>query len=58
MSEKKKYKTIEPIKKVADDLDAFKIFLKKKKIQNEILKKIIEKPEFGLDNKIGKSKKH
>jgi len=51
MSEEKKQKTNEPIKKVADDFDDFKLFLKKKKIQNEVLKKIIEKPEFGSTNK-------
>lgn len=44
MSVEKKQKSNEPIKKVADDFDDFKLFLKKKKIQNEVLKKLIEKP--------------
>ena len=47
MSEEKKQKNTESIGKVADDFDDFKLFLKKRKIQNEVLKKIIEKPEFG-----------
>lgn len=51
MSEEKKKKKNNPVKQSADDLDDFKLFLKKKKLQNEVLKKIIEKPELGLENK-------
>ena len=51
MSEEKKQKTNDPIEKGADDFDDFKLFLKKRKIQNKVLKKIIEKPEFGSPNK-------
>ena len=51
MLEDKNQKTNDPIEKVADGFDDFKLFLKKKEIQNEVLKKIIEKPEFGSANK-------
>ena len=36
--------------KVQDDLDEIRQFLKKKKIQNDVLKKLMEKPELGLSN--------
>lgn len=51
MSEMKEQKTKEPLEKHADEMDDFKQFLKKKKIQNEVLKKIIEKHESGLNKK-------
>ena len=51
MSERKNQKTNEPIKKAANDFDDFKLFLKKKKIQNEVLKKLIEKPVVESANK-------
>ncbi|NPD85828.1 hypothetical protein HNS38_13725 [Lentimicrobium sp. L6] len=34
--------------KLDDNLDEIRQFLKKKKIQNDVLKKLMEKPEFGL----------
>ena len=53
MSEDKNKKTRETNKKVADDFDDFKHYLKKKKIQNEVLKKLIENTgiELNIDKK-------
>jgi len=53
MSEEKKEETNEPIKEVVNDFDDFKLFLKKKKIQNEVLKKLIENTgiELNIDKK-------
>ena len=51
MSEQKNQKTNEPVKNTEDDFDKFKLFLKKKKIQNEVLKKLIEKPVVESANK-------
>ena len=53
MSEQKNKKTNEPVKNTEDDFDNFKLFLKQKKIQNEVLKKMIEKP---IVEPIGKKK--
>ncbi len=43
--------TNKPIKRAADDFDDFKLFLKKKKIQNEVLKKLIKNPVVESANK-------
>lgn len=50
MSEEKRQKTNDSIEKGADDFDNFKLFLKKKKIQNKVLKKMIDKVESGFGN--------
>jgi len=51
ISKMKEQKNKEPFEKVPDEMNDFKLFLKKKKIQNEILKKIIEKQESELNKK-------
>ena len=52
MSEVKKGEINNPDKKTADEFEDFKLFLKKKKIQNDVLRKLIEKN--GIDSAINK----
>ncbi|NPD44642.1 hypothetical protein [Lentimicrobium sp. S6] len=44
----KKPEVKNPDKELDDDLDEIRQFLKKKKIQNDVLKKLMEKPELGF----------
>lgn len=44
----KKPKEKSPEEEVKDDFDEIRQFLKKKKIQNDVLKKLMDKPDLGL----------
>ena len=47
MSEKNQKEKI-PDKEAKDDFEEIRQFLKKKKIQNDVLKKLMDKPDLGL----------
>lgn len=44
----KKQKGEKSEKAAVDDFDEIRQFLKKKKIQNDVLKKLMDKPDLGL----------
>ena len=44
----KKPKEKSPDEGVKDDFEEIRQFLKKKKIQNDVLKKLMDKPDMGL----------
>jgi len=49
MSEKNQKEKI-PDEEAKDDFEEIRQFLKKKKIQNDVLKKLMDKPELGMSD--------